>query len=341
MITIYNDPKGEAYRRLIDYAIECSSMFVLAERDQLYCNENCNRVLKLLEPYLIKKQSCESLQGVNSIAYSNGGTIYFYACHSESAHVLRTEADRLLAWQHPNLPEDLGFLDADGRDWLTTVAHEDMASIRIGEEEGRELSRQIDGLFLRGEFNAQLDDFLDDAIRHKAERLDITGYDLCELPDKISRIHTLKTLFLFEPDIRRLPESLFELTQLENLTVFTADLLPFPKEIGKLVHLKRLAVICGSYYKLAEGQSVIKKNDVSFDELPAEIGRLTELEQLEIHYTSLRKLPPEIANLRNLVYVSLSNNLIDTEPVELLNLPKLKAVSLDNNPITENKDSLL
>ncbi|ULL13101.1 leucine-rich repeat domain-containing protein [Paenibacillus sp. H1-7] len=335
MIQIYNDPKGEAYRRLIDYAIEHSSMFVLATREQMYMNENCHRVLRLLEPYLIKQESCDSLRGKHSIAYSNGGTVYFYACHSEAAQVLRSEAERLLAWSHPHLPEDLGFLDADGNDWLTTVAHEDMAGIHLEEDEANALSRQIDGLFLRGEFNAGLDDLLDDALRHRAERLHITGFDLYELPDKVSRIHTLKTLYIFEHHIRSLPENMFqELRQLEELTVYTADLLPFPKEIGSLTRLKRLTVGCGSYYRLDEGQSIIRKEDVSFDRLPAEIGRLTELEHLFINYTSLRRLPSEAANLRNLVYADLSNNLFDAEPVELLKLPKLQHVAMYNNPVS-------
>jgi len=303
-------------------------MFALAVDADMGQNGNFVRVLKLLEPYLIKKQMSDSLLGSNEIAYRAGRMIHFYVCHNEAVQVLRTEADRLFAWVHPNLPEDLSFLDADGNDWLNTVVHEKIASIRIDDEEGRSLSRKIDGLFIRGKFNEQLDDFLDDAIRHKSEWLHIAGYGIHEIPEKIGQLASLKELVIQEDGIRRLPATVFGLSQLEKLDIWTADLEPFPKELGNLVRLKHLSVNCG-HYDIIGG--VYTKRGVSFCELPAQIGSLTGLGHLIVTGTSLSKLPPEIAHLPNLRYVDLSYNMLEADPAELLQSPKLQFATFNGN----------
>ncbi|MBE1443717.1 leucine-rich repeat domain-containing protein [Paenibacillus sp. OAS669] len=270
---------------------------------------------------------------VLEIAYSYGATVYFYRSCQEAAQVLKEEADGLLAWQHPKLPEDLCFLDDSGKDWLINIAHEEIMTLNMDEEEGKALSEQVNGLFLQGEFNAELDAFLNDAIRHNAEKLYLSGYDLDHVPEKISRVTSLKSLTIFEGRIRRLPESLFELEQLEELIVYTADLLPLPKEIGRLHRLKRLQISCCSYYRWGEGEPLPAKETGSFRELPDEIGQLSQLEHLTINATPLSRLPSSIVNLKRLSFVDLSNNLFESRPIELSKLPSLQHVMFYQNPV--------
>lgn len=335
IIRIYNNPKGQAYHQLIDYAIGQCPVFVLAKRAQMDNNTNCIKVFQRLEPFLIKEQSTDSLLRVLEIAYSYGGTVYFYKSCPEAAQVLKEEADGLLAWRQPNLPEDLCFLDDSGKDWLINIAHEEIMNLNIGEAEGRALSEQIEGLFLKGEFNEELDAFLNDAIRHKAEKLHLSNYDLEQIPDKVSQITSLKSLTIFEGRVNRLPEGLFELEHLEELTVYTADLQPLPKEIGRLHRLRKLTIGCCSYYRWDEDKPLPAKETGSFHELPDEIGQLTRLEHLSINATPLRKLPASIANLKQLSIVDLSNNLFESSPAEIIRLPRLKYFVFNNNPMNE------
>jgi len=155
LITIYNNPKGEAYRRLLDVAVAHCPSFVLAERYPLQADGTARAVFVKLEPYLLQKVSARELrqQRKLEINYSRDGWIYFYACTPESIEILKSSADSLLDWRHPALPEDLGFLDHDGNEWLSNIAHEEMMQLRISEEMAERLSQEIQGLFLKGRFN--------------------------------------------------------------------------------------------------------------------------------------------------------------------------------------------
>lgn len=71
------------------------------------------------------------------------------------------------------------------------------------------------------------------------------------------------------------------------------------------------------------------------DELPAEIGRLTELKQLILSYNNISTLPPEIGNLKNLESLLLLRNKLTSIPVEICGLSKLTLLELSHNYITE------
>ncbi|RKN71188.1 leucine-rich repeat domain-containing protein [Paenibacillus ginsengarvi] len=331
MIAIYNDPKGEAYRRLVDYAVRHSATFALAEREYRELSETCAYVFEALRPYLIRSRSCESLLGTSAIAYTREGTIYVYRCCPEAADILKTASPSLFAWQHPQLPEDLTFMDEEGRDWLMNVAHEQSASLNIEEEEAKRLSEEIDGLFLTGEFNRSLDAMIRDAIRHNAEKLYIEGYGIDRIPEEVGLIRSLTTLSIFEDEVTRLPGSLFGLENLEHLRVNTADLDEIPAAIGKLKNLKMLEISCGCYRRREPGQPIIDNADVGVKRLPAEIGLLSKLEILVVNYTAIDALPPEFTQLTALKYADLARNRFDSVPPELDNLPNLMHVYMGQN----------
>lgn len=328
MIEIYNDPKGDAYRWLIDYAMSRCPVFALADRGWKDSGETCSRVFEALEPYLLRTQSCESALGTSAIAYSLEGTIYYYRCDPGASILLQEAAPSLFAWQHPHLPEDLCFLDENGEDWLYNVAHEQMAGLNIGESEGKKISETVDGLFLRGGFNSALDDLIRDAIRHQADKLHIEGFGIDRIPEQVGLIRSLVTLTVFEDDVVRLPESLFELERLEHLRIRTRDLESIPPQIGKLQNLKKLEISCGCYTRRVPGEPVIDKSEIGLSELPAEIGLLANLEILTIHYTGIRSLPPEFTNLQKLKFLDIANNEFDCFPPEIECLPHLRHVSL-------------
>ncbi|WP_159884763.1 leucine-rich repeat domain-containing protein [Paenibacillus puerhi] len=334
MLRIDNNPSGEAYRRLIDYAITHASFFVLAERGQLARDRDVGLLLRKLRPYLLKTYESGVVMGTNAIGYTYEDTIYVYRCCPEVGELLKSAAGSLFDWQHPKLPEDLGFWDGQERDWLVNIAHERMASLQAGEEEAARLREELRGVFLRGAFNQELEPYLADALHHGADRLYLSGFRLQEVPDGVGRISTLKLLEIFEQDIRRLPASLFDLEQLEQLTIYTADLEAIPPEIGRLTNLTHLTIGCCSYDRPQPGEPMISIEDVTLQELPAEIGRLTKLESLRINATGLRRLPPELAELKQLKYLDLSRNRLEAVPHETVRrLRQLTYKSFDGNPL--------
>ncbi|UNK17825.1 hypothetical protein MNQ98_25880 [Paenibacillus sp. N3/727] len=146
MLPLYCDVRGEAYRRLIDYAVERSRFFVFANRYGM--SESEEKVLYALKPFFIEKRHMGELYPDNAIAYSKG-TYYIYKCCPEAGEILKETADSLFTWQHPNLPEDLCFWDERENDYLYVVAHEEMAGMNLDEEEAAALAESIPGLFFR------------------------------------------------------------------------------------------------------------------------------------------------------------------------------------------------
>ena len=66
--------------------------------------------------------------------------------------------------------------------------------------------------------------------------------------------------------------------------------------------------------------------------VPAELGQLSELEQLDLSNNQLSDLPAEVGQLFNLSALDLSNNQLTSLPSELLLLPELD-LDLNGNPL--------
>ncbi|ULO05612.1 leucine-rich repeat domain-containing protein [Paenibacillus sp. 19GGS1-52] len=326
MIRFYTGPKGEAYKRLIGFLIERTDKFVLSEWDEHYGMVKLyTEVMDKLKPFLVEQNTMEQMQAKSGANYSPG-TYYIYQCCAEAGAVLKEAVHGLYDWQQPHMPEDLCFWDAEGADYLYSVSHEKICSLKMSEEEARQLAERIPGLFMEFEAHWDVDCFINDAIKHQTDSLTLTSYRLTEIPDRIRELKQLKFLEVFEQDITRLPLALFELATLETLTLMTADLECIPPEIAKLQQLKHLTIYCGSSDRTMPGWSPKAKSDLLLDRLPPELGQLKQLETLNISYTGIQELPPELEQLTGLRYLSISNNLIKTNPRFLSRMPNLKYV---------------
>ncbi|OAS16447.1 hypothetical protein A8708_20810 [Paenibacillus oryzisoli] len=229
---MYTDPRGEAYKQVIDLAIRNSACFVLSER-LWHTAEGAEKpyasVLEALQPYLVKtiiiqRENIEDIirvkESYRSHAFYTAGTYYLYRCCDESGNLLKAMANKLSDWNSPKLLEDLCFLKEGGGDFLYSIVHEHTYGIDVTEEEATTLMEQITGLFLKVAAHSNLDRLLDDAIKHKTDWLYISRHQLTELPDRIRELTELRELIIFERDLYYLPEGLFDLSKLFNDPIY-------------------------------------------------------------------------------------------------------------------------
>lgn len=347
MLRMYTDPKGEAYKQVIDLAIENSECFVFGYKmgDLPRENQRYQNVLEELKPYLMKtivipdnqmEKITEMREAYRSHAFYCSGTYYFYKSCEESGLLLKKFAGSLSDWIFPNLPEDLCFLTKDGEDYLYSVVHERMYGINVTENEAIKLMDQITGLFIEIEAHQDFNRLLDDAIKQKTDRLYISGYRLKKLPDRIRELTELRWLEIFEQDLYQLPEALFELSKLESLKIMTADLESIPESIGKLKNLIELQISCASSDRPDSTWRMKSKEEISLHRIPPEIGELEYLEQLTINYTSIHELPIELEKLRCLRSLHIVSCMIDEEPAFLQRMKQLEYINVSRNSIFES-----
>lgn len=343
---MYTDPRGRAYEQVIDLAIANSECFVLGEKipADMAVRDRYTGVLEALEPYLLKTiiipdNNMDELMRIrkiyNSHAFYSAGTYYLYRCCEESGKLLKQMASRLSDWIYPNLPEDLCFLKKGGGDYLYSVVHEHMYGMDVTEEEAGELMERITGLFLELKAHRDLERLLDDAIKHQTDWLYISGHRLTELPERIRELTELRELEIFEQDLYRLPEGLFELTKLECLKILSADLESIPASIARLKNLRELSIRCASSDRPVPGYRSKPKEEIRLNRIPPEIGELEQLEQLTIHYSSIRELPPELEQLKNLQFLDIGMCLIERKPEFLGGMKQLKYVNVSRKSLLE------
>ncbi|MGJ3244528.1 MAG: COR domain-containing protein [Elainellaceae cyanobacterium] len=103
----------------------------------------------------------------------------------------------------------------------------------------------------------------------------------------------------------------------EKLDLAGNDLEELPPEIGHLTNLQRLDL-----------------SSNSLSSLPAEIGQLTNLQALDLSSNSLSSLPPEIGQLTNLQRLDLSSNSLSSLPAEIGQLTNLQTLKLSSNSLS-------
>ncbi|WP_147381797.1 leucine-rich repeat domain-containing protein [Paenibacillus nanensis] len=335
----YTDPRGEAYEQVIDLAINHSECFVLkVQKDRFAAmvrSDGYNRILEALEPFLVNKIKLHgngmgaiehARDAYQSSAFYTAGTYHMYRCCEESGALLKRAAYRLADWIYPKLPEDLCFVKKDGGDYLDSIVHEQMYGLEVTEAEALELLDRITGLFLELESHRDLERLLDDAIKHKTDKLYVSGHRLTELPERIRELSELRDLEIFEQDVYRLPEGLFELSKLESLKIMTANLESIPASIAKLKNLRELSIYCGSSDRPDPGWRVKPKEEISLNRIPPEIGELEMLERLTIVYSAIHELPPEMEKLKRLRSINIGCCSMKRKPAFLKRMKQLEHV---------------
>ncbi|MFF4380709.1 hypothetical protein [Kitasatospora sp. NPDC001547] len=212
-------------------------------------------------------------------------------------------------------------------------------------------------------------DVLSRALADRVEHLDLTDRKLRAFPAEVLRMPWLRTLILDGNPIGELPEALGTLTRLEHLSVRFCGLTALPESVGDLAALR---VLCVAGNRDPDGVTV------EFS-LPAAVGRLTALEELDISYLSvttgdtttewdlpemtrfvlpdtfgglvaLRKLVADVTDvvfpdsahgLTGVEEVSMTHGRLRTFPEVVTTFPNLRRLDLGDNFFDTVPDSLL
>ena len=156
------------------------------------------------------------------------------------------------------------------------------------------------------------------------EILDLSGNALSSLPDDLPRLHKLRILFCSNNLFTALPEILGQCPQL-SMVGFKAN----------RIHTVPAAAIPPALRWL-----ILTDNNIA--ELPAGIGRCTQLQKLMLAGNQLQTLPPELAGCTKLELLRISANRFTALPDWLFELPQLAWLAYADNPFCdENEDAAL
>jgi len=146
------------------------------------------------------------------------------------------------------------------------------------------------------------------------EILDLSGNRLSALPDDLPRLHKLRVVFCSNNLFVRVPEVLGQCAQL-SMVGFKAN---------------RIHTVPAKALPVALRWLILTDNQIS--ELPAEIGRCTELQKLMLAGNQLQALPEELASCTKLELLRISANRFASLPACILNLPRLSWLAYAGNP---------
>ena len=159
------------------------------------------------------------------------------------------------------------------------------------------------------------------ALADTLEVLDLSGNQLCSLPDDFGRFRKLRILFLGDNRFQVLPSVLTDCPDLKMISFKANQITKIPE--GSLPENIRWLIL----------------TDNQIETLPASIGECSKLQKLMLAGNRLTTLPVEMKRCRNLELLRVSANRLEALPEWLLNLPKLSWLAFAGNPCINHTES--
>ena len=198
---------------------------------------------------------------------------------------------------------------------------------------------------------------IDQAADERWEELDLSGWDLMELPPQIGKLTQLKRLVLGTWDeeknrwvgvgLKALPTEIEQLATLSELTLSGNQFTEIPECVMKLSKLEiahldqnQLTEVASSITSLTNLKNLHLWGN-QLREIPGYIGELTNLTELSLWQNQISEIPACIGKLTNLVKLGLAENAIRELPSTLGRLEKLSLLHLDHNPLSIPPETLL
>jgi Leucine-rich repeat (LRR) protein len=201
------------------------------------------------------------------------------------------------------------------------------------------------------------------------QSLDLSSNQLATLPDWLGRLTQLRSLDLYENGITALPRSLGQLAQLQTLRLGKNQLRALPEWLGRLTQLRALHVWKNPLTNIPAGLAELPQlarvsfnspilaeppdslfdlryltwldlsGSESLSRIPDGIGRLGQLERLDLTKSKVAIIPDTIGRLSKLEHLALSGNRLTDIPVSLAQLKYLKIIDLNGNPLNPELDA--
>ncbi|XP_035661036.1 uncharacterized protein LOC118405597 [Branchiostoma floridae] len=165
-----------------------------------------------------------------------------------------------------------------------------------------------------------------------------------EIPEEVCSLLQLKILDVGKNPLKRLPDNICQLTGLRRLEIDICQFDEFPRQVLQLEGLQRLDI--GEW--AGEGKpspvpedigrlknlQVLDLQDSGVESLPDGVGELVQLTDLNIAGNRFTSVPDEVMNLSNIKSLNLTENRIACLPMTLSRLTKLGDINILGNPMT-------
>lgn len=147
--------------------------------------------------------------------------------------------------------------------------------------------------------------------------LSVRNNKLSALPKEITDLHKLEVLNLYwNENLTDLPEGFEKLSNLRSINIGGNPNLNLSKTFIALAKLPQLRTVSLSFNRIQS--------------LPAEIGLLTQIEELIVDNNLLTDLPPQVSTMKNLKRIVLTNNNFSYISKAFLTLPVIGQIDLAN-----------
>ncbi|CAH1249879.1 LRRIQ4 [Branchiostoma lanceolatum] len=157
-------------------------------------------------------------------------------------------------------------------------------------------------------------------------RLQLHGLDLRsngfkEIPEEVCSLLQLNTLSVGGNPLKCLPDKISQLTGLRTIFINICQFDEFPRQVLQLEGLERLLI--GNWAGFGKPSPV-----------PEDIGRLKNLQVLDLQNSRLESLPDGVGELKQLKYLGIAGNRFTSVPKQIMNLSNVEKLNLSENRIS-------
>lgn len=186
-----------------------------------------------------------------------------------------------------------------------------------------------------------------EAWQQQSEVIDLSHRNICQLPDEIGGLTSLRALVLNDNQLTTLPESIGHLVNLKRLELDNNQLTTLPEGLFDLANLERLELDRNQLRTLPESIAHLANLRYFFIDnnqlttLPESMAHLANLQVLTLRHNQLTTLPESIVHLANLETLYIGGNQLTTVPDSIVHLANLQKLSFWRNPLKELPESIV
>lgn len=203
-------------------------------------------------------------------------------------------------------------------------------------------------------------------LNSKEETLNLSGFNLIEIPSSVFELVHLKELKLMYNKIKIIPKDISKLKKLTHLYLYNNKISEVPKKAIKKLYLLKCIDLAENFVDLKIVKKLYKEIEKNRDygkflnkieelnessthfwfhgqinKIPKRLFEYNNLEDLTINARKLKKIPKEIGNLSNLKRLSFGYNQLKEIPEEIFEIESLEEVNFDNNRFLYFPEKLL